>query len=116
VLGDNAGLRAATATLAAVALLLGFVIWQSFEAMLRGHDETARTPQLAAIRATSRLLGNTPEVARTSYIHPEVLTAFDHGRDIAAAVTAAAERTADDRLALVWRDPGVQEATLKLLR
>jgi len=80
------------------------------------HDETARTPQLAAIRATSRLLGNTPEVARTSYIHPEVLTAFDHGRDIAAAVTAAAERTADDRLALVWRDPGVQEATLKLLR
>ena len=80
------------------------------------HDETARVPQLAAIRATSRLLGNTPAVARAAYIHPEVLTAFDHGRDIAAAVATAADRAGDDRLAVVWRDPEVQEATLKLLR
>jgi len=80
------------------------------------HDEKARTPELAAVRATSRLLGNTPAVARASYIHPEVFTAFDQGRDISAAVTAAADRAGDDRLALVWRDPGVQEATLKLLR
>ena len=52
-------------------------------------------------------------MARAAYIHPEVLTAFDHGREISAA---AADRSGDDRLAVVWRDPGVQEATLKLLR
>ena len=80
------------------------------------HDEKARSPEVAAVRATSRLLGNTPSVARTSYIHPGVLTAFDRGRDISDAVAAAAQRAGDDRLALVWRDPGVQEATLKLLR
>lgn len=79
------------------------------------HDEKARTPAVAAIRATSRLLGNTPAVARASYIHPEVLRAFDHGRTISYAVTASAERAGDDRLALLWREPAVQEATLKLL-
>jgi DNA topoisomerase I len=80
------------------------------------HDEKARSPQNAAVRATSRLLGNTPAVARASYIHPDVLTDFDDGRTIAAAVAEAAERRGDDRLAVLWRDNGVQEATLALLR
>jgi DNA topoisomerase IB len=79
------------------------------------HDEKARSPELAAVRATSRLLGNTPAVARASYIHPEVLRAFGRGRTVADAVTIAAERAGDDSLALVWRDPGVQEATRELL-
>jgi DNA topoisomerase IB len=79
------------------------------------HAERARTPQGAAIRATSRLLGNTPAVARASYIHPEVLNAFRRGQTIAYAVTAAAERSGQDNLALVWRDPAVQEATRQLL-
>jgi DNA topoisomerase I len=80
------------------------------------HDETARSPEPAAIRATSRLLGNTPTVARTSYIHPGVFVAFNAGRTIADAVTTAANRTGDDRLARLWREAEVQEATLKLLR
>ncbi|WP_250031409.1 DNA topoisomerase IB [Paractinoplanes maris] len=79
------------------------------------HDERAKSPQLAAVRATSRLLGNTPAVARASYIHPAVLTAFDNGHTIAAAVDEAAARTGDDRLAVLWRDPAVQQATLTLL-
>ncbi|MCY1137026.1 DNA topoisomerase IB [Actinoplanes sp. Pm04-4] len=80
------------------------------------HDEKAKSPQLAAVRATSRLLGNTPAVARASYIHPAVLTSFDDGRTIAPAVRDAADRAGDDRLAVLWRDPAVQQATLGLLK
>ena len=79
------------------------------------HDERARSPQVAAVRATSRLLGNTPAVARAAYIHPGVLAAFDDGRTTGAAVRAAAERLGDDRLVVLWRDAGVQEATTRLL-
>jgi len=79
------------------------------------HDEKARSPEVAAIRATSRLLGNTPAVARSAYIHPGVLAAFAEGRTTAAAVSAAAQRHGDDRLATLWRDPAVQDATTDLL-
>ncbi|MCO8275069.1 DNA topoisomerase IB [Actinoplanes sp. TRM 88003] len=79
------------------------------------HDEKGKSPQLAAVRAASRLLGNTPAVARASYIHPAVLTSFDRGHTIAAAVRDAAGRVGDDRLAVLWRDPAVQAATLALL-
>jgi len=79
------------------------------------HEETARNPVSAAVRATSRLLGNTPAVARTSYIHPGVLTAFAEGRTIAPAVSAAAGAMGDDRLAVVWREPAVQAAVADLL-
>ncbi len=80
------------------------------------HDETARSPQNAAVRATSRLLGNTPAVARASYIHPDVLASFEEGRTIKDAVEEATDRLGDDRLAELWRDDAVQDATLSLLR
>jgi DNA topoisomerase I len=79
------------------------------------HDEKARSPELAAIRATSRLLGNTPAVARAAYIHPGVLDAFAAGRTAEPAVRAAAARLGDDRLATLWRDPEVQAATMDLI-
>jgi DNA topoisomerase-1 len=79
------------------------------------HEEKATMPIPAAVRATSRLLGNTPAVARTAYIHPVVLTAFEAGRTIAPVVAAAADRLGDDRLAVLWRDPAVQAATAELL-
>ncbi len=80
-----------------------------------GHDEHARTPELSAIRATSRLLGNTPAVARAAYIHPGVLQAYARGRTIAPAVAAAAGRAGTTDLAVVWRDPEVQAAAITLL-
>jgi DNA topoisomerase-1 len=80
------------------------------------HDESARSEVNAAVRATSRLLGNTPAVARAAYIHPGVLTAFASGRTVAPAVAEAAARLGDDRLAVVWRDPAVQTATAELLQ
>jgi DNA topoisomerase I len=76
----------------------------------------ARTPELAAIKATSTLLGNAPAVARAAYIHPGVLTAYGQGRTIAPAVTAAAERAGTADLAVLWRDPAVQSAAVDLLR
>ena len=79
------------------------------------HDEKSRSPTVAAIRATSRLLGNTPAVARSAYIHPGVLDAFDAGRTTAEAVRSAASRLGDDRLATLWRDPEVQDATVSLI-
>jgi DNA topoisomerase-1 len=79
------------------------------------HDEKARSPVLAAVRATSKLLGNTPAVARSAYIHPGVLDAFADGRTAEPAVRAAAARLGDDRLTTLWRDPGVQDATMDLI-
>ncbi|MEV4347130.1 DNA topoisomerase IB [Actinoplanes sp. NPDC049596] len=79
------------------------------------HDQKAKTPINAAVRATSALLGNTPAVARASYIHPTVLTAFEAGRTITPAVTEAATRLNDDRLSVLWRDPTLQAATATLI-
>ncbi|XVV15705.1 DNA topoisomerase IB [Actinoplanes sp. CA-131856] len=79
------------------------------------HDHKARSKTLAAVRATSALLGNTPAVARASYIHPAVLTAYEEGRTIAPAIAEAAARLNDDRLPVVWRDPAVQSAAAQLI-
>jgi DNA topoisomerase-1 len=75
----------------------------------------ARSAELAAIKATSVLLGNTPAVARAAYIHPGVLAAHAEGRTIAPAVAEAADRAGTADLAALWRDPAVQAAAIKLL-
>jgi DNA topoisomerase-1 len=79
------------------------------------HEGPSRLPVPAAVRATSQLLGNTPAVARGSYIHPAIFTAYAGGRTIAASVHEAAARLGDDSLATVWRDPAVQTATAELV-
>ena len=75
----------------------------------------ARSPETAAVQATSRLLGNTPSVARASYIHPAVLAAAREGHTVRAELAEAAERTGTDRLGQVWTDPGLQAAVRRLL-
>ncbi|MGV9411646.1 DNA topoisomerase IB [Nocardia sp. NPDC003693] len=57
-------------------------------------------------------LGNTPAVARASYVDPRVLTAFRRGTTVAAAVRRADRggRTADERRELIDR------AVIRLLR
>jgi DNA topoisomerase I len=55
-----------------------------------GTVETAKERKRAevlAVRATSDVLGNTPAVARSSYIDPAVFTAYAHGRLIALNVS-----------------------------
>jgi DNA topoisomerase-1 len=49
----------------------------------------------ACYREVSEHLGNTPTVARQSYVDPRVSSAFEQGRTIAAAVRRAAQRNGD---------------------
>jgi DNA topoisomerase-1 len=79
------------------------------------HGERSRSPVVAAMKATSRMLGNTPAVAKASYVHPGVVYSFDQGRTTADAVKAAADRLGDPRLAVVWRDVEVQQSALELI-
>jgi DNA topoisomerase I len=67
------------------------------------------------MKATSRLLGNTPAVARASYVHPGVVQSFEQGRTTADAVHEASERLGDARLAVLWRDAQVQQGALDLI-
>ncbi len=52
----------------------------------------ARKNVVAAIRETAGRLGNTPAVARRSYVHPAVLEAYMDGRVAGALVEAAEEQ------------------------
>jgi DNA topoisomerase IB len=79
------------------------------------HGEKSRSPLVAAMKATSKLLGNTPAVARASYVHPRVVQSFEKGRTTAVTVRAASERLGDARLGVLWRDPEVQQSALDLI-
>jgi DNA topoisomerase-1 len=79
------------------------------------HAERSRSPVVAAMKATSRLLANTPAVARASYVHPGVVQSFEQGRTTADAVHEASERLGDARLAVLWRDAQVQQGALDLI-
>ncbi|HVL53619.1 MAG TPA: hypothetical protein VM344_05110, partial [Vitreimonas sp.] len=58
-----------------------------------GSASAARKNVVAAIRETAGHLGNTPAVARRSYVHPAVLEAYLDGRVGGALVEAAEEQT-----------------------
>lgn len=63
----------------------------------------------AAMREVSDFLGNTPALARSSYVDPRVVEAYESGRTIGAAARRT-HPTADDRQAALER------AVLRLLR
>ncbi len=75
----------------------------------QGYPEPAspravRRSVAAAMRETSRLLGNTPTVCRTSYVSPAVLSSFERGRVLPEAPTLEALVRASPRaLAVVER-------------
>ena len=48
------------------------------------------------MREVAGVLGNTPQVARTSYVDPRVITAFDSGRTIASALRRARRASSED--------------------
>lgn len=66
-------------------------------------------PDHLPVLAAAHLLGNTPAVARRSYIHP---AAVDVGRreSVRSAVAAAAERLGTDDVGSVHADPALQDA------
>ena len=57
-------------------------------------DREARRNVVEAIRQTSEALGNTPAVARKSYVHPAVLQAYLDGGIGDALVEAAEDQDA----------------------
>ena len=76
------------------------------------HGETAASRKRAvagAMKEVSGFLGNTPTLARSSYVDPRVVEAYEEGRTI-HGVTRRTYDTPDQRQAALER------ATLKLLR
>ncbi len=63
-----------------------------------------------AMTAVSEALGNTPTVARSSYVDPRLITMYEHGRTLPEAVLDADYADEDERRA------AVEAATLELLR
>ncbi|MDQ3627517.1 MAG: DNA topoisomerase IB [Actinomycetota bacterium] len=76
------------------------------------RSSTARKREIsAAMKDVAEHLGNTPTVARASYVDPRVIEGYQAGRTIAAAV-AKAERDASPDL----RQDRIERAVLRLLR
>ncbi|HEY0888203.1 MAG TPA: DNA topoisomerase IB [Nocardioides sp.] len=97
--------------LAAAALAEGY---DELESTLRKTGRTAsRTARkrlvTAAMREVSEFLGNTPALARSSYVDPRVVSAFEEGRTIAATT----RRNYDSPDA---RQAALERATLRLIR
>jgi DNA topoisomerase-1 len=76
------------------------------------HSPAARRNVVQAIRMTAERLGNSPSVARGSYVHPAVLEAYLDGR-LRGALVAAAE-TQDEPP--VGADRDEERAVVRLLR
>ncbi|MEJ8277999.1 DNA topoisomerase IB [Pseudonocardia spirodelae] len=77
----------------------------------RDMSATALTrAEAAAMRSVAAALGNTPAVARSSYVDPRVVTAFEGGRTVAAGLRRI-PRGADEHRTRA----GVERAVLRLL-
>jgi DNA topoisomerase-1 len=90
------------ATVAAVAVLAGA------EAPA---DVSARSPEHLAIGAAAKLLGDTPSVTRSSYIHPAWIGA-GRSDQVVAAVAEASSRAGTRDIACIFTDPELQAAVL----
>jgi DNA topoisomerase I len=75
-------------------------------------DQSARRNVVEAVRFTSDRLGNTPAVARKSYVHPAILEAYLEG-SIAGALLEAAEEQVEPPSA---PDPREEAEVVALLR
>jgi DNA topoisomerase IB len=63
----------------------------------------------ATMREVADFLGNTPTLARKSYVDPRVVSAFEEGRTVAPAVRRSYDTTDERQVAL-------ERATLRLIR
>lgn len=79
-----------------------------------GRGETARKRAIArVVREVAGYLGNTPAVARASYIDPRVIARYEEGATIAGALGDLGRDSDFGDLATRGR---VEGAVLKLLR
>jgi DNA topoisomerase-1 len=75
-------------------------------------DETTASRKRAisgAMKEVASFLGNTPTLARSSYVDPRVIEAYEHGRTISRATS----RTYDDP---DERQAALERATLRLIK
>ena len=87
--------------------------YRALRALQPGADErTNRRNVVEAIRLTADKLGNTPAVARGSYVHPAVLEAYLDGSLGSALVEAAEEQASPPGSA----SPAEEAAVVRLLR
>ncbi|WP_338758280.1 DNA topoisomerase IB [Nocardia vulneris] len=70
-----------------------------------------KTVERTVIADVAAALGNTPAVARASYVDPRVLTAFERGATISAALRRAARGGSDEQ-----SQNTVERAVIRLLR
>lgn len=68
-----------------------------------------RDPSLTAFDAAAAVLGNTPTMARSSYVHPAALS-VGGGEGVRKAVDAAAAARGTDDVRKLFFDPELQEA------
>ncbi|MFC6081968.1 DNA topoisomerase IB [Sphaerisporangium aureirubrum] len=81
---------------------------------VRARSPRGRTRAVTRVmREVAEYLGNTPAVARASYVDPRVVAAYERGRTIDRALTRLGEENGDGRLAT--HGP-VERAVLSLLR
>ena len=74
-----------------------------------------RDPTLTAFDAASHVLGNTPTMARNSYVHPSALSLADSA-DVRAALQRGAERLGTDEATRVFVDEELQSVVAAELR
>jgi DNA topoisomerase I len=87
--------------------------YRALRALAPGTDErSSRKNVVEAVRFTSDRLGNTPAVARKSYVHPAILEAYMDG-SIGGALLEAAEDQADPPSA---PNPREEKQVVALLR
>ncbi|MBB4663567.1 DNA topoisomerase IB [Conexibacter arvalis] len=80
-----------------------------------GSRASRRRIVTAAVREVAAFLGNTPAVARRSYVDPRVIDRFDSGLTIAEALAAPAEPDPDEPAELRPIDERVRRAVLDLI-
>ena len=73
---------------AQTALALSSLLFTSADVVVVATEDTAES--LAAVRATATALGNTPAVARGSYIDPRVFRRYQRGQLLEASRSPAA--------------------------
>ncbi|GAB2873386.1 hypothetical protein GCM10027026_24970 [Myroides odoratimimus subsp. xuanwuensis] len=76
------------------------------------HGESAASRKRAvsgAMKEVSSFLGNTPTLARSSYVDPRVVEAYEHGQTIDLSTARSAENPDERQIAL-------ERAVLDLLR
>lgn len=74
-------------------------------------EKKHRDPTLKAYDAASRVLGNTPTMARNSYVYPGAVS-LGENEAVRKAVQQAAERTKTDNVARIFSDPDLQATVL----